>query len=191
MKKLIYSIFAITVVAMTCACEKDGSEKDGSKLYVNTWMLNVSKPSFLLLQLNDDGTAVLGQSYSSDDLESLRNSIDTEKLTPEQKTFLDGMKVNDVLAMNGWYTMKPNADGSMVLCVSYEVMFPTETRLMSIASYVKEVSADRMLIFSGDTSDDGEPMFDEVPSVEKSSVKPGTLYDQSLIMALPKKAENN
>lgn len=191
MKKLIYSIFAIAVVAMTCACEKDGSEKDGSKLYVNTWMLNVSKPSFLLLQLNDDGTAVLGQSYSSDDLESLRNSIDTEKLTPEQKTFLDGMKANDVLAMNGWYTMKPNADGSMVLCVSYEVMFPTETRLMSIASYVKEVSADRMLIFSGETSDDGEPMFDEVPSVEKSSVKPGTLYDQSLIMALPTKAENN
>lgn len=191
MKKLIYSIFAIAVVAMTCACEKDGSEKDGSKLYVNTWMLNVSKPSFLLLQLNDDGTAVLGQAYSSDDLESLRNSIDTEKLTPEQKTFLDGMKANDVLAMNGWYTMKPNADGSMVLCVSYEVMFPTETRLMSIASYVKEVSADRMLIFSGETSDDGEPMFDEVPSVEKSSVKPGTLYDQSLIMALPTKAENN
>lgn len=191
MKKLIYCIFAIAVVAMTCACEKDGSEKDGSKLYVNTWMLNVSKPSFLLLQLNDDGTAVLGQAYSSDDLESLRNSIDTEKLTPEQKTFLDGMKANDVLAMNGWYTMKPNADGSMVLCVSYEVMFPTETRLMSIASYVKEVSADRMLIFSGDTSDDGEPMFDEVPSVEKSSVKPGTLYDQSLIMALPTKAENN
>lgn len=191
MKKLIYSIFAIAVVAMTCACEKDGSEKDGSKLYVNTWMLNVSKPSFLLLQLNDDGTAVLGQSYSSDDLESLRNSIDTEKLTPEQKTFLDGMKANDVLAMNGWYTMKPNADGSMVLCVSYEVMFPTETRLMSIASYVKEVSADRMLIFTGETSDDGEPMFDEVPSVEKSSVKPGTLYDQSLIMELPTKAENN
>lgn len=191
MKKLIYSIFAIAVVAMTCACEKDGSEKDGSKLYVNTWMLNVSKPSFLLLQLNDDGTAVLGQAYSSDDLESLRNSIDTEKLTPEQKTFLDGMKANDVLAMNGWYTMKPNADGSMVLCVSYEVMFTTETRIMSIASYVKEVSADRMLIFSGETSDDGEPMFDEVLSVEKSSVKPGTLYDQSLIMALPKKAENN
>lgn len=191
MKKLIYSIFAIAVVAMTCACEKDGSEKDGSKLYVNTWLLNVSKSSFLLLQLNDDGTAVLGQAYSSDDLESLRNSIDTEKLTPEQKTFLDGMKANDVLAMNGWYTMKPNADGSMVLCVSYEVMFPTETRLMSIASYVKEVSADRMLIFSGDTSDDGEPMFDEVLSVEKSSVKPGTLYDQSLIMALPTKAENN
>lgn len=190
MKKLIYSIFAIAVVAMTCACEKDGSEKDGPKLYVNTWMLNVSKPSFLLLQLNDDGTAVLGQAYSSDDLESLRNSIDTEKLTPEQKTFLDGMKVNDVLAMNGWYTMKPNADGSMVLCVSYEVMFPTETRLMSIASYVKEVSADRMLIFSGDTSDDGEPMFDEVLSVEKSSVKPGTLYDQSMIMALPTKDGN-
>lgn len=191
MKKLIYCIFAIAVVAMTCSCEKDGSENDRPKLYVNTWLLNASKPSFLLLQLNDDGTAVLGQSYSSDDLESLRNSIDTEKLTPEQKTFLDGMKANDVLAMNGWYTMKPNADGSMVLCVSYEVMYPTETRLMSIASYVKEVSADRMLIFSGETSDDGEPMFDEVPSVEKSSVKPGTLYDQSLIMALPTKAENN
>lgn len=191
MKKLIYSIFAIAVVAMTCACEKDGSEKDGSKLYVNTWMLNVSKPSFLLLQLNDDGTAVLGQAYSSDDLESLRNSIDTEKLTPEQKTFLDGMKANDVLARNGWYTMKPNADGSMVLCVSYEFMYPTETRIMSIANYVKEVSADRMLIFTGETSDDGEPMFDEVLSVEKSSVKPGTLYDQSLIMALPTKAENN
>ncbi len=191
MKKLIYSIFAITVVAMTCACEKDGSEKDGPKLYVNTWMLNVSESSFLLLQLNDDGTAVLGQAYSSDDLESLRNSIDTEKLTPEQKTFLDGMKANDVLAMNGWYTMKPNADGSMVLCVSYEFMYPTETRIMSIANYVKEVSADRMLIFTGETSDDGEPMFDEVLSVEKSSVKPGTLYDQSLIMALPKKAENN
>lgn len=191
MKKLIYCIFAIAVVAMTCSCEKDGSENDRPKLYVNTWLLNASKPSFLLLQLNDDGTAVLGQSYSSDDLESLRNSIDTEKLTPEQKTFLDGMKANDVLAMNGWYTMKPNADGSMVLCVSYEVMFTTETRIMSIASYVKEVSADRMLIFSGETSDDGEPMFDEVPSVEKSSVKPGTLYDQSLIMALPTKAENN
>lgn len=191
MKKLIYSIFAIAVVAMTCACEKDGSEKDGPKLYVNTWLLNASESSFLLLQLNDDGTAVLGQAYSSDDLESLRNSIDTEKLTPEQKTFLDGMKANDVLARNGWYTMKPNADGSMVLCVSYEFMYPTETRIMSIANYVKEVSADRMLIFTGETSDDGEPMFDEVPSVEKSSVKPGTLYDQSLIMALPKKAENN
>lgn len=191
MKKLIYSIFAIAVVAMTCACEKDGSEKDGPKLYVNTWMLNVSESSFLLLQLNDDGTAVLGQAYSSNDLESLRNSIDTEKLTPEQKTFLDGMKANDVLAMNGWYTMKPNADGSMVLCVSYEFMYPTETRIMSIANYVKEVSADRMLIFTGETSDDGEPMFDEVLSVEKSSVKPGTLYDQSLIMALPTKAENN
>lgn len=191
MKKLIYSIFAIAVVAMTCACEKDGSEKDGPKLYVNTWMLNRSESSFLLLQLNDDGTAVLGQAYSSDDLESLRNSIDTEKLTPEQKTFLDGMKANDVLARNGWYTMKPNADGSMVLCVSYEFMYPTETRIMSIANYVKEVSADRMLIFTGETSDDGEPMFDEVPSVEKSSVKPGTLYDQSLIMALPTKAENN
>lgn len=190
MKKLIYSIFAIAVVAMTCSCEKDGSENDGPKLYVNTWMLNVSKSSFQLLQLNDDGTAVLGQAYSSDDLESLRNSIDTEKLTPEQKTFLDGMKANDVLAMNGWYTMKPNADGSMVLCVSYEVMYPTDTRIMSIASYVKEVSADRMLIFSGDTSDDGKPMFDEVLSVEKSSVKPGTLYDQSLIMALPKKDDN-
>lgn len=191
MKKLIYSIFAIAVVAMTCACEKDGSEKDGPKLYVNTWMLNRSESSFLLLQLNDDGTAVLGQAYSSDDLESLRNSIDTEKLTPEQKTFLDGMKANDVLARNGWYTMKPNADGSMVLCVSYEFMYPTETRIMSIANYVKEVSADRMLIFTGETSDDGEPMFDEVLSVEKSSVKPGTLYDQSLIMALPTKAENN
>lgn len=191
MKKLIYSIFAIAVVAMTCACEKDGSEKDGPKLYVNTWLLNASKPSFLLLQLNDDGTAVLGQAYSSDDLESLRNSIDTEKLTPEQKTFLDGMKANDVLARNGWYTMKPNADGSMVLCVSYEFMYPTETRIMSIANYVKEVSADRMLIFTGETSDDGEPMFDEVLSVEKSSVKPGNLYDQSLIMALPTKAENN
>lgn len=191
MKKLIYSIFAIAVVAMTCACEKDGSEKDGPKLYVNTWMLNRSESSFLLLQLNDDGTAVLGQAYSSNDLESLRNSIDTEKLTPEQKTFLDGMKANDVLAMNGWYTMKPNADGSMVLCVSYEFMYPTETRIMSIANYVKEVSADRMLIFTGETSDDGEPMFDEVLSVEKSSVKPGTLYDQSLIMALPTKAENN
>lgn len=190
MKKLIYSIFAITVVAMTCACEKDGSEKDGPKLYVNTWMLNRSESSFLLLQLNDDGTAVFGQAYSSDDLESLRNSIDTEKLTPEQKTFLDGMKANDVLARNGWYTMKPNADGSMVLCVSYEFMYPTETRIMSIANYVKEVSADRMLIFTGETSDDGEPMFDEVLSVEKSSVKPGTLYDQSLIMALPTKDNN-
>lgn len=191
MKKLIYSIFAIAIVAMTCACEKDGSEKDGPKLYVNTWLLNASESSFLLLQLNDDGTAVLGQAYSSDDLESLRNSIDTEKLTPEQKTFLDGMKANDVLARNGWYTMKPNADGSMVLCVSYEFMYPTETRIMSIANYVKEVSADRMLIFTGETSDDGEPMFDEVLSVEKSSVKPGTLYDQSLIMALPTKTENN
>lgn len=32
MKKLIYSIFAIAVVAMTCSCEKDGSENDGPKL---------------------------------------------------------------------------------------------------------------------------------------------------------------
>ena len=100
------------------------------------------------------------------------------------------MKANDVLAMNGWYTMKPNADGSMVLCVSYEFMRPTDTRIMSIASYVKEVSADRMLVFSGHTSADGEPIYNEVLSVEKSSVKPGTLYDQSLIMALPK-IDNN
>lgn len=189
MKKLIYFLALEAALLLGASCDKE-SENDGPKLYVNTWMLNVSESSFLLLQLNDDGTAVLGQAYSSDDLESLRNSIDTEKLTPEQKTFLDGMKANDVLAMNGWYTMKPNADGSMVLCVSYEVMYPTDTRIMSIASYVKEVSADRMLIFSGDTSDDGKPMFDEVLSVEKSSVKPGTLYDQSLIMALPKKDHN-
>lgn len=189
MKKLIYFLALGAALLLGASCDKE-SENDGPKLYVNTWMLNVSESSFLLLQLNDDGTAVLGQAYSSDDLESLRNSIDTEKLTPEQKTFLDGMKANDVLAMNGWYTMKPNADGSMVLCVSYEVMYPTDTRIMSIASYVKEVSADRMLIFSGDTSDDGKPMFDEVLSVEKSSVKPGTLYDQSLIMALPKKDHN-
>ena len=190
MKKLIYFLFfGGAALLLGASCDKE-SENDGPKLYVNTWMLNVSESSFLLLQLNDDGTAVLGQAYSSDDLESLRNSIDTEKLTPEQKTFLDGMKANDVLAMNGWYTMKPNADGSMVLCVSFEVMYPTDTRIMSIASYVKEVSADRMLIFSGDTSDDGKPMFDEVLSVEKSSVKPGTLYDQSLIMALPKKDHN-
>lgn len=189
MKKLIYFLALGAALLLGASCDKE-SENDGPKLYVNTWMLNVSESSFLLLQLNDDGTAVLGQAYSSDDLESLRNSIDTEKLTPEQKTFLDGMKANDVLAMNGWYTMKPNADGSMLLCVSYEVMYPTDTRIMSIASYVKEVSADRMLIFSGDTSDDGKPMFDEVLSVEKSSVKPGTLYDQSLIMALPKKDHN-
>lgn len=189
MKKLIYFLALGAALLLGASCDKE-SENDGPKLYVNTWMLNVSESSFLLLQLNDDGTAVLGQAYSSDDLESLRNSIDTEKLTPEQKTFLDGMKANDVLAMNGWYTMKPNADGSMVLCVSYEVMYPTDTRIMSIASYVKEVSADRMLIFAGDTSDDGKPMFDEVLSVEKSSVKPGTLYDQSLIMALPKKDHN-
>lgn len=189
MKKLIYFLALGAALLLGASCDKE-SENDGPKLYVNTWMLNVSESSFLLLQLNDDGTAVLGQAYSSDDLESLRNSIDTEKLTPEQKTFLDGMKANDVLAMNGWYTMKPNADGSMLLCVSYEVMYPTDTRIMSIASYVKEVSADRMLIFSGDTSDDGKPMFDEVLSVEKSSVKPGTLYDQSLIMALPKKDGN-
>ena len=191
MKKLIYSILAFAVIAMANACDKNGSEPDDPKLYVNTWMLDVSESSFMLLQLNDDGTAVLGQAYSSDALDDLRKSIDTEKLTPEQKTFLDGMKERDVLAMNGWYTMKPNADGSMVLCVSYEVMYPTDTRIMSIASYVKEVSADRMLVFSGHTSDDGEPMYDEVLSVEKSSVKPGTLYAQSLIMALPKKAENN
>lgn len=187
MKKLIYFLALEAALLLGASCDK---ESDNVPLYVNTWMLNVSESSFLLLQLNDDGTAVLGQAYSSDDLESLRNSIDTEKLTPEQKTFLDGMKANDVLAMNGWYTMKPNTDGSMVLCVSFEVMYPTDTRIMSIASYVKEVSADRMLIFSGDTSDDGKPMFDEVLSVEKSSVKPGTLYDQSLIMALPKKDHN-
>lgn len=87
MKKLIYSIFAIAVVAMTCACEKDGSENDGPKLYVNTWMLDVSESSFMLLQLNDDGTAVLGQAYSSDALDDLRKSIDTENLHRNRKHF--------------------------------------------------------------------------------------------------------
>lgn len=89
MKKLIYFLALGAALLLGASCDK---ESDNVPLYVNTWMLNVSESSFLLLQLNDDGTAVLGQAYSSDDLESLRNSIDTEKLTPEQKTFLDGMK---------------------------------------------------------------------------------------------------
>lgn len=59
MKRLIYSILAVAVIAMANACDKNGSEPDVPKLYVNTWVVNFSSEFSSIIQLNDDETAIL------------------------------------------------------------------------------------------------------------------------------------
>ena len=111
MKRLIYSILAFAVIAMANACEKNGSEPDDPKLYVNTWVVNFSNEFSSIMQLNDDGTVLLGNVFTEETLAELKGSIDMDKLTEEQKALVDGIKVNDVYSFNGWYSMKRNSDG--------------------------------------------------------------------------------
>ena len=189
MKRLIYSILAFAVIAMANACDKNGSEPDDPKLYVNTWVVNFSN-EFSIMQLNDDGTLLLGNVFTEATMAELKESIDMDKLTEEQKALVDGIKVNDVYSFNGWYSMKRNSDGSMAFCLTYENLFEDGPQAIPMAFYVKEVTRDHMLLFNGDFDENDNPNYMEAVSLEKSSVTLGIFYDQSLIMALPKIDDN-
>ena len=54
-----------------------------------------------------------------------------------------------------------------------------------MAFYVKEVTGDHMLLFNGDFDENDNPNYMEAVSLEKSSVTPGTYYDQRVISELP------
>lgn len=185
MKKLIYSILAFAVIAMANACDKNGSEPDDPKLYVNTWVVNFSNEFSSIMQLNDDETVLLGNVFTEETLAELKESIDMDKLTDEQKTLVNGIKVNDVYSFNGWYSMKRNSDGSMAFCLTYENLSEDGPQAIPMAFYVKEVTGDHMLLFNGDFDENDNPNYMEAVSLEKSSVTPGTFYDQRVISELP------
>lgn len=185
MKKLIYSILAFAVIVMANACDKNGSEPDNPKLYVNTWVVNFSNEFSSIMQLNDDGTVLLGNVFTEETLAELKESIDMDKLTDEQKTLVNGIKVNDVYSFNGWYSMKRNSDGSMAFCLTYENLLEDGRQAIPMAFYVKEVTGDHMLLFNGDFDENDNPNYMEAVSLEKSSVTPGTYYDQRVISELP------
>lgn len=185
MKRLIYSILAFAVIAMANACDKNCSEPDDPKLYVNTWVVNFSNKFSSIIQLNDDGTVLLGNVFTEETLAELKESLDMDKLTDEQKTLVNGIKVNDVYSFNGWYSMKRNSDGSMAFCLTYENILEDGPQAIPLAFYVKEVTGDHMLLFNGDLDENGNPNYMEAVSLEKSSVTPGTYYDQRVISELP------
>ena len=54
-----------------------------------------------------------------------------------------------------------------------------------MAFYVKEVTRDHMLLFNGDYDEKDNPKYMKAVSLEKSSVSPGTYYDQRIISELP------
>ena len=185
MKRLIYSILAFAVITMANACDKNGSEPDDPKLYVNTWVVNFSNEFSSIIQLNDDGTVLLGNVFTEETLAELKESLDMDKLTDEQKTLVNGIKVNDVYSFNGWYSMKRNSDWSMAFCLTYENLLEDGRQAIPMAFYVKEVTGDHMLLFNGDLDENGNPNYMEAVSLEKSSVTPGTYYDQRGISELP------
>lgn len=185
MKRLIYSILAFAVIAMANACDKNGSEPDVPKLYVNTWVVNFSSEFSSIIQLNDDGTVLLGNVFTKETLAELKESIDMDKLTEAQKSLVNGIKVNDVYSFNGWYSMKMNSDGSMAFCLTYENLSEDGPKTIPMAFYVKEVTGDHMLLFNGDYDEKDNPKYMKAVSLEKSSVSPGTYYDQRLISELP------
>ena len=170
---------------MANACDKNGSEPDDPKLYVNTWVVNFSNKFSSIIQLNDDGTVLLGNVFTEETLAELKESLDMDKLTDEQKTLVNGIKVNDVYSFNGWYSMKRNSDGSMAFCLTYENLSDDGLQAIPMAFYVKEVTGDHMLLFNGDLDENGNPNYMEAVSLEKSSVTPGTYYDQRVISELP------
>ena len=126
-------------------------------------------------------------SYSMpiEDYRKVLQVLDSRMLTDEQKTLVNGIKVNDVYSFNGWYSMKRNSDGSMAFCLTYENLLEDGRQAIPMAFYVKEVTGDHMLLFNGDFDENDNPNYMEAVSLEKSSVTPGTFYDQRVISELP------
>lgn len=193
MKKLIYSTLALTSLIFASACDKMNTETaEEPKLYVNTWVVNFNKTNdtakdeWMVFRLNADGTATIGGVLT--DIETdFKNEVDMEKLTPEQKTFVDGLKDNDVWAMDGWYSIKINSDGSHVLCIVYESLYENNEKRREGQSFsFKEVSKDHMLLFDG-FDDKDKPTFYDVFSAETSTLKIGTFYNEKYFSDIPKK----
>ena len=191
MKRLIYSIFAFAALTLTSACDKQNAEPaEESRPYVNTWVLNfnttndATKDDLLVFTLNADGTAAIGEVYTEADLDEFRNDIDTEKLTEEQKTFVDGLKVNDVYSMGGWYSIKVNADGGHVLCLVYDHL---KVERQTITFYIKDITKEHMLVFNYEHDDDDNPIFCDAYSLETSPQTIGTFYDQWKFNGIPLK----
>ncbi len=196
MKKLIYSIFAFAALALTSACDKQNTEPAAEpRPYVNTWVVNLDQNStsdaaeedWLLFTLNADGTATIGSVYTKEILEEFKNDIDAKKLTEEQKNFVDGLKVNDVYAMDGWYSIKANGDGSHVLCLVFDSLYgENKIERQSITFHIKDVTEGHMLVFNG-FDDKDKLLFCDAYSLETSPLKIGTLYDQWKFNGLPSK----
>lgn len=193
MKKLIYSTLALTSLIFASACDKMNTEPaEEPKLYVNTWVVNfnktddAAKDEWMVFRLNADGTATIGEVFT--DIETdFKKGVDVEKLTPEQKAFVDGLKDNDVWAMDGWYSIKINSDGSHVLCIVYESLYENNEKRREGQSFsFKEVSKDHMLLFDG-FDDNNKPTFYDVFSAETSKLKLGTFYNEKYFFGIPKK----
>ena len=193
MKKLIYSTLALASLIFASACDKMSTEPaEDPKLYVNTWVVNfnktddATKDEWMVFRLNADGTAAIGGVLT--DVETdLKKGIDMEKLTAEQKSFVDGLKDNDVYAMDGWYSIKINSDGSHVLCIVYESLYANnEIRREGQSFFLKEVSKDHMLVFDG-LDGDNKTHFYDVFSAETSKLKIGTFYNEKYFFDLPQK----
>ena len=193
MKKLIYSTLALIPLIFASACDKMNTEPaEEPKLYVNTWVVNFNKTNdsakdeWMVFRLNADGTATIGGVLT--DVETdFKNEVDVEKLTPEQKAFVDGLKDNDVWAMDGWYSIKINSDGSHVLCIVYDSLYENNEKRREGQSFsFKEVSKDHMLLFDG-FDDKDKPTFYDVFSAETSTLKIGTFYNEKYFSDIPKK----
>lgn len=193
MKKLIYSTLALIPLIFASACDKMNSEPaEEPKLYVNTWVVNfnktddAAKDEWMVFRLNADGTATIGGVLT--DVETdFKNGVDMEKLTAEQKAFVDGLKDNDVYSLDGWYSIKINSDGSHVLCIVYESLYGNNEKRREGQSFsFKEVSKDHMLLFDG-FDDKDKPTFYDVFSAETSTLKIGTFYNEKYFSDIPKK----
>ena len=193
MKKLIYSTLALIPLIFASACDKMNSEPaEEPKLYVNTWVVNfnktddAAKDEWMVFRLNADGTATIGGVLT--DVETdFKNEVDMEKLTPEQKAFVDGLKDNDVYSLDGWYSIKINSDGSHVLCIVYDSLYENNEKRREGQSFsFKDVSKDHMLLFEGFDKND-KPTFYDVFSAETSTLKIGTFYNEKYFSDIPKK----
>ena len=193
MKKLIYSTLALIPLIFASACDKMNTEQaEEPKLYVNTWVVNfnktddAAKDEWMVFRLNADGTATVGEILT--DVETdFKKGVDMEKLTAEQKAFVDGLKDNDVYSLDGWYSIKINSDGSHVLCIVYESLYGNNEKRREGQSFsFKEVSKDHMLLFDG-FDDKDKPTFYDVFSAETSTLKIGTFYNEKYFSDIPKK----
>lgn len=184
---------ALIPLIFASACDKMNTEPaEEPKLYVNTWVVNfnktedAAKDEWMVFRLNADGTATVGEVFT--DVETdFKKGVDMEKLTAEQKAFVDGLKDNDVYSLDGWYSIKINSDGSHVLCIVYESLYGNNEKRREGQSFsFKEVSKDHMLLFDG-FDDKDKPTFYDVFSAETSTLKIGTFYNEKYFFGIPKK----